>query len=137
MLRAEDLTVEGVVASYDPESDLDRHAASNLIAYVAELERHGVVISDLDHEIDADGGGALSFRFKIGDHWALRALMPGVPLEWMKRPAEFVEELNSAEWYGIYVDGDLDLVGDVGAEHRTWEDAVEAGVHIARAAVRG
>jgi hypothetical protein len=94
MLR---LRAEDVVVSYTPEFDLDRHAAANLIAYVAELEQRGVVISDVSHEVDADGYRALAFVFKIGDRWPwpLRAFMPGVPLEWMKRPAEFEEQLAS------------------------------------------
>jgi hypothetical protein len=45
------------------------------------------------------------------------------------------EQLESVEWYGIYVDDNF--TNDVGGEHATWEDAVEAGARIARAAARG
>ncbi|MFI0446634.1 hypothetical protein [Actinomadura sp. 6N118] len=128
MLRAEDF-----MASAEVNTDV----AANVLAYVAELERRGVVVSDVEHEPDADGAEEWSFRLKIGDRWLVRVMMPVWPLEWIQRPAEFEDQIADTEWHGgVYVDGSLDGPTDFDGEYPTWEEAVEAGVRITQGAER-
>ncbi|MCP9950992.1 hypothetical protein [Actinomadura madurae] len=126
MLRAEDFMAS---------ADVDTDVAANVLAYVAELERRGVVVSDVEHEPDADGTEEWSFRLKIANRWLVRVMMPVWPLEWVQRPEEFEEQRANIEWQGdIYVDGSLDGPDDFDGEYPTWEEAVEAGVRIAQSA---
>lgn len=122
------------MASAEAETDV----AANVVAYVAELERRGVVVSEVEHEPDADGTEEWSFRLKIADRWLVRVMMPVWPLEWIRRPDDFAEQRANTEWRGdIYVDGSLDGPDDFDDHYPTWEDAVEAAVRIAQAAQEG
>ncbi|MFI0349957.1 hypothetical protein [Actinomadura sp. 9N407] len=118
-------------------AEVGTDVAANVLAYVAELERRGVVVSDVEHEPDADGAEEWSFHLKIGDRRLVRVMMPVWPLEWIQRPGEFEDQIADTEWHGdIYVDGSLDGPTDFDGEYPTWEEAVEAGVRITQGAER-
>ncbi|MFC3999102.1 hypothetical protein ACFOVU_24500 [Nocardiopsis sediminis] len=129
---AEVWRVPDVIGPLDTSDDMDVNGGETLIAYLAALADHGILVRGVDREIDAEGAGMIAFLLELDGGGALYVHVPGVPLAWLHDRAAFRDE-----WRAWDDEGNICEVFVQHEGYMSWERAIDAGIATARDLSRG